>query len=513
MIMATVETIQEQEAVTKEIQTALRHTAVYGLANILTKAAGFLMLPFYTHYLTPSDYGTLEILDLSMTLFGMFLNMGLTASILRSYAAAESAAEKRKVIATAFLFVTATGLVVFLLGLRLVRPISAHLLGPHVPATYLMLSFSSFILLYLTSVPITYLRALELSGAFLVAQMSCTLLALVLNIYFIAVLKMGLSGILWSSVIATAIQMLLLSGWSVNRSGIRFSALHLRQIFAYGWPLAFSNLALFTLNFSDRFFLQHLRSLDEVGVYAVGYKFGFMMNFLLISPFLTMWQARMFNIHTHPDHRRIFSRIFVLYSFVLIYAALAISMLSPEIVRLMVGPKFSSGQQIIPVVAYSYVFWGIGYYAQLGMYLKNRTNLIGIIGAGAAILNIGLNYFLILNYGMAGAAWATLLSFLAIAAANYWLSQRLLPLPLPLGRVAAAFTLCVGFYLFSRWWNPPSLAIVLLGKGLLLAVFPVFLWKTGILSQAEMATLISIGVSVRARFSRSLRFLPQAGQS
>lgn len=39
---------QGQETITKEIQTALRHTAVYGLTNILSRAVGFLMLPFYT---------------------------------------------------------------------------------------------------------------------------------------------------------------------------------------------------------------------------------------------------------------------------------------------------------------------------------------------------------------------------------------------------------------------------------------------------------------------------------
>src|SRR5260370_12676854 len=242
---------------------------------------------------------------------------------------------------------------------------------------------------------------------------------------------MGLNGILWSSVLMAAVQMLALCGWSVSRSGIEFSAPHLRQILAYGWPLTFSNLALFALNFSDRFFLQHLRSLDEVGVYAVGYKFGFMMNFLLVSPFLTMWQARMFNLHAHPDHRRIFSRIFVLYSLVLMYAALALSLLSPEIVRLMVWPRFSSSQEVIPVVAYAYIFWGIGFYAQLGMYLTNRTNLIGIIGAAAAVLNIGLNYFLILPYGMAGPRCGARILFLCVAPTTSSSPQSLALPPLP----------------------------------------------------------------------------------
>ena len=507
---SVMETVQEQDSVTKEIQKAIRHTSVYGLTNILAKAVGFVMLPFYTHYLNPADYGILEILDLSMTLFGMFLNMGITTAIQRRYAAAESAEEKRKVISTAFLFITVTGLLIFLAGLGLVRPVSAHLLGPHVPSSYLLLSFSSMTLLYMTTAPGTYLRALELSGTILFIQTSATIFTLVLNIYFIAVLRIGLGGILWSSFLMAAIQMLLLGGWTASRAGVKFSRAHLRQMLSYGWPLTFSNLAIFALNFSDRFFLQHLRSLDEVGVYAVGYKFGFLINFLLVAPFVTMWQARMFKIHAHPEHRRIFGRVFLLYSLVLMFAALALSVLSPEIVRVMVDPKFSSSQNVIPLVAFAYVFWGIGFYGQLGMYLTNRTNLIGIVGIGAAVLNLALNYFLILRYGMLGAAWATLLSFMAVAAANYRLSQRVFPLPLAVGRLAAAFALCVGLYLVSQEWSPTSMTIALLEKACVLAAFPVLLWKIRILPQGELDTLVSIRKNVRAGLSRTFGFVAQA---
>ena len=50
--------VQGKETVLKEIQTAVRHMAVYGIGGILVKALGFFMLPFYTHYLSPGDYGT-----------------------------------------------------------------------------------------------------------------------------------------------------------------------------------------------------------------------------------------------------------------------------------------------------------------------------------------------------------------------------------------------------------------------------------------------------------------------
>jgi len=314
---------------------------------------------------------------------------------------------------------------------------------------------------------------------------------LVLNVYLIAVLKLGLLGLLWSALAVIAVQAVVLSWWTLRKVQIRFSAPLLRQMVGFGLPLIFSNVALFALNFSDRFFLQHLRSMETVGIYAVGYKFGFMMSYLLVQPFYAMWQSRMYVIHAQPSYSKIFGQIFVLYSLLLTYAGLALSMLSPEIVRVMVGPKFSSSQEVIPLVTLAYIFSGLGYYAQLGMFLTNRTNLIGMVSAGAAVMNLGLNYFLILHYGMMGAAWATLLSFVVIAGGSYYFSQRVFPLPLDVWRVAKAMILGVSFYFVSRYWSPRSAAVALAMKCALLAGFPVLLWAVRILSQAEVGTLVA----------------------
>src|SRR5690348_13198663 len=135
------ETVQERDTIVSELGTAVRHTIVYGLGNVLAKALGFLMLPFYTHYLNPLDYGILEILDLSMSLFGMFLTMGMIAAVLRCYAAAQTPQDKKRVISTAMLFVLTTGAVTLVVGAAFIRPISYFILGPKVSPTYLLISF------------------------------------------------------------------------------------------------------------------------------------------------------------------------------------------------------------------------------------------------------------------------------------------------------------------------------------------------------------------------------------
>lgn len=209
----------------------------------------------------------------------------------------------------------------------------------------------------------------------------------------------------------------------------------------------------------------------------------------------------MYVIHEQPQHEKIFSQIFVLYALVLTYAALALWMFSPEIVRVMAGPRFLEAQAVIPLVALSYVFCGIGHYVQLGMFLANRTRLIGFVSVVAGILNLGLNYTLISRYGMVGAAWATLLRFVAIAVGSYCFSQSVFPLRLGVGRVLTGVLLSVCVYLVGQrgvpGWPWGTLAI----KGLLLASFPILLWKLRILSAAEIGTVASLKDRTFARFS------------
>jgi O-antigen/teichoic acid export membrane protein len=498
------DTREEQERVTSEIRTAVRHTAVYGLGSVLAKALGFLMIPFYTRHLSPGDYGVLEILDLTMSLFGLCLNLGMTTAVLRSYGNARTDEDRAETVSSAFLFVLFSGILTFVLGLPLIRPVSAVLFGASVPPGYLFMAFGALIANYVSNLPRTYLRAREKSGAFVIVDALCLIGLVILNVYFIAVLKMGPAGILLSSLIVGATTAVLLSVWMVRKEGTRFNRAVLWEMIRFGAPLIFSNLALFTINFSDRFFLQHLRSLDAVGLYAVGYKFGYMINYFVVQPFFVMWQGRMYVIHAQSEHPKVFSQIFVLYSLLITYAALAMAILSPEIVRLMVDAKFSGAQTVIPIVAFAYAFNGIGYYAQLGMYLADRTSLVGLVSAVTAVLNLILNYYLIGRFGELGAAWATLLGFLTMAAASYWISQRVFPLPLSVGRVGAAIGLAVALYGVAHWWSPLSLAGTVLLKVVLLTAYPLFLWKAGVLTRGEIETISSASEALKARVAGAL---------
>lgn len=503
---AAAKSVVEGQSLSGEIGTAVKHSFIYGLGGVLVKMTGFLLLPFYTHYLSPGDYGVLEVLDLTMSLLGMFLNMGITAALLRFYGAAQTEAERRKVVGTIFVLAVVTGLVVLFAGLAAVPTVSRLVLGPRVPSIYLLLALCYFVIGYIGNIPYAYLRAKESSGRVVMIDTLGTAGILILSIVFLGGLKMAIVGMLVSPLIVGAIKLTVLIGWMRPNMTLGVDSSLLWRMLRFGAPLVFANLTMFTLNFSDRFFLQRLLSLDAVGVYAVGYKFGFLLNFVLIQPFTMMWQARMYVVHRRPDHREVFGQVFVLYSFLLIFAALGMALFGREVVRLMVDPRYAEGAQVVGVVALGYVFLGIGYYLQLAMYLGNRTGLIGGVSSVAAVVNICANYVLISRFGILGAGLATLTGFLAIAIGSYYCSERIIALQLPVGRVIRGLAAAIAIYLVAQRISPERMVVAISFKCILLAGFAALL-RFAMLSREEIGTVDQLVRTTTQSAVRRLRLV------
>ena len=55
-------------------------SVVYGLGTALGKAVPFLLLPFYTKYLEPSDYGVIEIMSILSAFLTSLINLGLDSA-------------------------------------------------------------------------------------------------------------------------------------------------------------------------------------------------------------------------------------------------------------------------------------------------------------------------------------------------------------------------------------------------------------------------------------------------
>ena len=472
-----------------EIKKLLKHSSVYGLGNVLNKAVGFLLIPFYTHYLTTADYGTLELLDLSIALVGLLLNMWMNVSLVRHYYDYDDSKNRHEVVGTALIATSVVAAVVSVVGIIWARGISTLILKS--PAFYNFVWVISCNLFFtcVNSVSFSYLRARQRSTFIVIANSLSLVVTLGLNIYFLAVLKTGVLGVLYSSLIGNVLVTTVLTFLTVKDVGFHFDAHKLKVLALFGLPLILSSFSAFELNFADRFFLQHYSNVSTVGIYALGYKFGFMLSFLIIQPFIMIWGSRMYEVAKRSDAGNVLSRLFAYFSLILTVAALVLSLMIREVVSVLAAPQFHDAYKVVPVVALAYLFYGVAYFFQTGIYVKKKTGWLGLIGVLCSCSNIALNFILIPRYGVMGAAWATALSFLLMSTLTYTFSQRVFPIPYALFRTVSCIAAAAGVYLLSTFVRVSPVALSVSLKLSMLMVFGALILLLGFFDGVEIEKL------------------------
>jgi len=484
----------------KELRQLLKHATIYSLGNVLGKVVGFFMIPFYTHYLTPADYGTLELLDLSLSLTGLVLTMWLNASIIRHYNDFDDPRDRKQVVSTVLLLACFIGVVVAVSGIYLSRPLSVLILNtPHLH-WYVSLEALSFLVTSVSVACLSYLRAMRRSVLVVSTGLAGLVLSLCLNIYFIAIRHSGAVGVLYSGLISSTLVTVPLAVYTVRQVGLRFSFRKLRDIVVFGAPLILTSAAAFTVNFSDRFFLRHFSTISVVGVYALGYKFGFLLSLLVVQPFDMIWQARIYDIARQSESRSLFGRLFEYYCLVLVTAALALSIAIKELLSIICPPGFHDAYKIVPIVALAYIFQGANRFFLAGAYVAKRTRNLGIVGLASAAANIGLNLFLIPRYGMLGAAWATACSFFLMSTLALYVSQKVYYIPYVFSRVGVLFGLAAFIYMSSGLIRLDVLVLQMSVKCAMFLAFPIALYLAGFFDKHEVEKGRAIAQQVLSRW-------------
>ena len=85
-----------------------RHSVVYGVGGLVSRILAVLLLPLYTRYLTPSDYGKVETLIALTTVLGIALRMGIHSAFFRFYFDSAEPEQRRRVLRTSFWFTMGT---------------------------------------------------------------------------------------------------------------------------------------------------------------------------------------------------------------------------------------------------------------------------------------------------------------------------------------------------------------------------------------------------------------------
>ena len=312
----------------------IKHFLVYGLGIVLMNLLPALMVPIYTHRVSPSIYGVLELLNRSQEILLLILSFGLRSALLTFYQMGKDEPERQKgVYSTALEFLISFGLAIVLLMMLGARTWSLVLFGTRAYASAVVLILVGTYFETMFQMAVLYLQSELRSILYVSIFTTRVLLALALNLLFVYRWRWGLMGILWATVIHTTAYAVAVSVYMFWRTGLRFDRKVLGEMLHFGAPVMIGALASFVLNNGDRYFLNHYRTPAEVGLYGLGYRVGLLSMSLVLMPFGKVWSVTMVDISKKSDGALELGKIATYLLFACTFSTLGFSLLGPYLIR------------------------------------------------------------------------------------------------------------------------------------------------------------------------------------
>ena len=174
-------------------------------------------------------------------------------------------------------------------------------------------------------------------------------------------------------------------------------------------PVVFYNLSDLILGQSDKVMLQQMMDASTVGCYGAALNFGGIM-FTLFTALNNAWCPFFFEDMKQGNRENLRDKAG---NFLELFTVLSVGfvLLASEVYRYVyVSKDFWGSTMLIPIFVSSYYTNFLCTFPVNFEYYHKKTKVVSIITIVSSLVNVGLNYLLILRIGMAGAAVATLIS-------------------------------------------------------------------------------------------------------
>lgn len=413
-------------------KSLVKDTVVYGGSDLVTKIINFLFFPIVATYISSSEFGHLEIIGTVITLFSLIVNMGLNNSVQRFYWEKETTdLMKKKLVSSGLIIQFSLGILFSSFTFFLIKD-GIEYFG--VPQLTMWASISAASLVCLSQVNQYILDVIRLQFApyrYLALTFLTRVIGTFFSLYFIIKLSMGVSGYL----ISQALILFVVFPFSIYlvKKDFHFSIdkEKAKEILKFGYPFVLSGMAYYLFGSMDRWMLARMSSLEEVGIYSVGFRFSSIVLFIS-SAFGQAWSPYAIKIKSdHPEsYKEFYSHVLSLLFFIVLVAGGGMTLFSGELIGLIMPSDYQDSSSAMIFLTFGVVLQATTQVTALGISLEKKTYLFSRIIWLTAGINFILNYCLIPYFGAMGASLATAISYLVLTLGYLYYTQKLHPIPL-----------------------------------------------------------------------------------
>jgi O-antigen/teichoic acid export membrane protein len=326
-------------------------------------------------------------------------------------------------------------------------------------------------------------RVEERPVGFAIASVANVLITIGASIALVVGGHKGAIGAVVGNFLGTLTVYIVLLGYRRYQLGFQFDRGLLRAMNRFGLPLVPSAIALWVINLIDRLFINGFKGQAEVGIYSLAVRIASVIVFLMTA-FQLAWPAFAYSIREDNEARRTYGFVLTYVTFFSSWAALALGLAAPWIVRLLTTPDFYGGARVVPMLSFAFVVFGAYVVVVTSIGRVGRRGSNWIITGIAAVIGVLLNLALIPPFGMIGAAVSMLLAYFVIFLGMTWKAQRVFHVHYQWRRLATAAGTAAGLTVVGKLIDG-GLPLVIV----LVAIYPIVLRFVGFYLPEERARI------------------------
>lgn len=385
---------------------------LFSISGLIPKVLSFLMVPFYTSVLTPTDYGIADLISTTVMLLVPIFTLDIQDAVMRY--ALDKAYDNGDVISCASKIIAFGGIFIVL------GAVAAHYL--HI--SWLQDEYIIFVVItyFVTAIGNSlgmFCRGINEVKAIAAASIITTFITIPANIIFLAVFKWGITGYLAANVLGGIISNIYLA-YKVRLS--RF--LHWRipgsvkqEMLVYSVPLIFNVIAWWVNSVSDRYILSWVSGVALSGIFAVSLKIPSILS-VFQGIFYQAWSISAVKDFDPEDKDGFLSKTYSITNAAMVIICSGIMLFNMPLSWFLYSKEFFQAWKYVPLLLIAAVFNFMALIVGAIFTAVKDTKSIStttILGAGVNLLATAvLTYF----FGAYGAALAMVLGYLAVFAAR-----------------------------------------------------------------------------------------------
>lgn len=396
-----------------------KDTMTYGFANMLGQIISFLLLPLYTIYLTPEDYGVVGMLDFILLFFPVIAALGISNAIFRRYNLYEEEDLRIRVLSTGALFVLFTSFLLLLVAFSFSESITSILVDDVEKYNFLtQIVFVSGWFLSMAGVFTVVLRAQRKVATLAKVRIAGLLITILCTIYLVVFEETGVWGVFIGGLIGNIVIFIALL--ILCRRFIKpvFLKEELKFLLGYGLPLFPHHLIVIGTNFLGQYLIKTYIGLAETGLYNIALKFALPLTFI-VGSIQSAWVPIKFQIHREEKdilkRAGTFRQLISTYILTILILFLGLAFFAPDILLWVTPSEFDNAAFLVPFVLLIPFTRGIYFMSSTGFEFTNNTKPLPLVSSTSILVLAIIGFSTVQYLGIYGIITAIVVSWITSA--------------------------------------------------------------------------------------------------